>query len=62
MPSGPSADPAETSWDSKDAILYALGVGAGTDELPFTTENTIDVDQQVLPTMAVVLGVDRRAA
>ncbi len=52
---GSVSDPAETSWDSKDAILYALGVGAGTDELPFVTENSIDVTQQVLPTMAVVL-------
>jgi acyl dehydratase len=32
--------------------LYALGVGAGLDELSFTTEK----QQQVLPTMAVVLG------
>jgi acyl dehydratase len=31
-------------------------VGAGTDELAFTTENTKDLDQRVLPTMAVVLG------
>ena len=29
---GTLSDPAETSWDSKDAILYALGVGSGTDE------------------------------
>ena len=33
-------------------MLYALGVGAGLDELQFTTEKA----QQVLPTMAVVLG------
>src|SRR5215213_4049572 len=52
---GTVSEPAETSWDSKDALLYALGVGAGTDELPFVTENSIDVTQQVLPTMAVVL-------
>ncbi|MET0489928.1 MAG: MaoC/PaaZ C-terminal domain-containing protein [Acidimicrobiales bacterium] len=54
---GTVTDPTEMSWDSKDAILYALGVGAGTDELPFVTENSIDVDQKVFPTMAVVLGV-----
>jgi acyl dehydratase len=53
---GATSDPTERSWDSKDCILYALGVGAGVDDLPFTTENTIDVPQQVLPTMAVVLG------
>jgi acyl dehydratase len=51
----------ERSWNSKDALLYALGVGAGqTDptgfELEFTTENSKDVKQRVLPTMAVVLS------
>ncbi len=49
-----------TSWDSSDAIRYALGVGAGAQdplqELAFTTENTEGVTQQVLPTFAVVLG------
>ncbi len=58
---GSKSDPVRHSWDSKDAILYALGVGAGAvdplDELQFTTENSNGVDQQVLPTMAVVLGV-----
>jgi acyl dehydratase len=54
---GSQSAPGEKSWDSKDAILYALGVGAGTADLAFTTENTQGVDQQVLPTMAVVLGV-----
>ncbi len=53
---GAEGEPTEHSWSSKDAILYALGVGAGTDELAFTTENTADTPQQVLPTMAVVLG------
>lgn len=62
MPINPDAvgargEPREHSWDSKDAILYALGVGAGTDELAFTTENTANTPQQVLPTMAVVLAV-----
>ena len=52
---GATADPVEQSWTSKDALLYALGVGAGTDELQFTTENTTDTPQRVLPTMAVVL-------
>ena len=53
---GAKGQPSERSWTSKDCLLYAVGVGAGTDELAFTTENTSDVDQQVLPTMAVVLG------
>jgi acyl dehydratase len=33
-------------------MLYALGVGAGTDELQFTTEKS----QRVLPTFAVIVG------
>ncbi|HMJ75436.1 MAG TPA: enoyl-CoA hydratase, partial [Iamia sp.] len=57
---GSKSDPVRSSWSSKDALLYALGVGAGAvdplDELQFTTENTNGVEQQVLPTMAVVLG------
>ena len=53
---GSKSDPAERSWTSKDCLLYAVGVGAGTDELVFTTENTTDTAQQVLPTMAVVLN------
>jgi acyl dehydratase len=44
------------SWNSKDALLYAVGVGAGLDELAFTTENTKDTPQRVLPTYAVILG------
>ena len=53
---GAISDPAEHTWTSKDCLLYALGVGAGTDDLTFTTENSIDIDQQVLPTMPVVLN------
>lgn len=64
MPVDPSAvgarsDPKRHTWTSKDCLLYALGVGAGSadplDELALTTENTEGVTQQVLPTMAVVL-------
>ena len=58
---GSRSEPTRHHWGSKDAILYALGVGAGAAdplaELEFTTENTADTPQQVLPTMAVVLGV-----
>ncbi|MDZ7675896.1 MAG: MaoC/PaaZ C-terminal domain-containing protein [Acidimicrobiales bacterium] len=64
MPINPDAvgfrgEPTRQAWTSKDALLYAVGVGAGhepLEELAFTTENTSDVDQRVLPTMAVVLG------
>jgi acyl dehydratase len=54
---GAEAGPAETSWTSKDALLYAVGVGAGTGELAFTTENSAGVPQQVLPTFAVIVGI-----
>ena len=58
MPIDPSAvgaegGPSERSWTSKDCLLYALGVGAGIDELPFSTEK----NQQVLPTFAVIVGM-----
>ena len=53
---GTSGEPHEASWTSKDALLYAVGIGAGTDELVYTTENTNGVDQQVFPTFAVVVG------
>lgn len=56
---GKPNEPGHRSWTSTDAILYALGVGAGQQdpltELAFTTENSADVEQQVLPTFAVVL-------
>ncbi|NNL64610.1 MAG: enoyl-CoA hydratase [Myxococcales bacterium] len=53
---GQTGGPATRTWDSKDALLYAVGVGAGTDELAYTTENTKDTPQQVLPTFAVIVG------
>ncbi|MEX2626969.1 MAG: MaoC/PaaZ C-terminal domain-containing protein [Ilumatobacteraceae bacterium] len=53
---GTESEPHEASWTSKDALLYAVGIGAGTDELAFTTENTNGVDQQVFPTFPVVIG------
>jgi acyl dehydratase len=53
---GMVGDPVETHWTSKDALLYAVGVGAGIGELPFTTENSAGVEQQVLPTFPVVVG------
>jgi len=47
-------------WTSTDAIIYALGVGAGgTDpavELAFTTENSRDVEQAVIPTFGVLVA------
>jgi acyl dehydratase len=59
---GAVSQPAKHSWTHKDSLIYALGVGAGqTDptgfELEFTTENSKNVTQRVLPTMPVVLGM-----
>ncbi len=56
---GSKSEPSRHSWTSKDALLYAVGVGAGhepLEELEYTTENSADVEQKVLPTMAVILG------
>ncbi|MBO0831676.1 MAG: enoyl-CoA hydratase, partial [Actinobacteria bacterium] len=57
---GVPGEPVDRSWTSKDALLYAIGVGAGlgdpTQELQFTTENTAGVPQQVLPTYGVLLA------
>lgn len=61
MPLNPAAvgavgDVRTMSWNSKDALLYAVGIGAGSGDLAFTTENTKGVDQVVFPTFAVVAG------
>lgn len=57
---GRTSGPAEVSWTSTDALLYAIGVGAGQRdpfaELDLTTENTAGVEQAILPTYAIVLG------
>ena len=53
---GSESEPATVSWTSKDALLYAVSLGAGTDELQYTTENTNGVAQQVLPTFPVVIA------
>ncbi|MDT5110721.1 MAG: hypothetical protein QOE20_2611 [Mycobacterium sp.] len=59
MPIDPNAIGARTAaqpfeWTDRETLLYALGVGAGTQELAFTTENSHDIEQQVLPTYAVI--------
>jgi acyl dehydratase len=53
---GSKSDPVDREWTSKDVLLYAVGIGAGIDELAFTTENTKDVELQVFPTFATVVG------
>ena len=60
---GVPSEPQERSWDSKDALLYAVGVGAGLgdplQELEFTTENCEGIEQKVLPTYAVLVAQAR---
>jgi acyl dehydratase len=62
---GVQGEPQERSWTSTDALLYAVGVGAGLGdplrELQFTTENTQGVTQQVLPTYGVLIAQPLRS-
>jgi acyl dehydratase len=51
---GATTDPMLFEWTDRDTMLYALGVGAGTQDLSFTTENSHGITQQVLPTYAVI--------
>ena len=58
---GSTSEPSERSWDHRDALLYALGVGAGAldptgFELDLTTENSVGVTQRVLPTFTTIVG------
>lgn len=53
---GASIGPRRRAWTDRDTLLYALGVGAGLDDLPFVTENTKGVPQRVLPTFAVIVA------
>jgi acyl dehydratase len=47
---GKRLESTQFSYTERDVMLYALGVGAGTDELPFTYER----DLKVLPTFGVI--------
>jgi acyl dehydratase len=51
---GTKTEPHLMKWTDRETLLYALGVGAGTHDLAFTTENSHDIPQQVLPTYAVI--------
>ena len=53
---GVKGEPSKRSWTSKDAVLYAVGIGAVLDDLQYATENTKDVAQKVYPTFAVIIG------
>lgn len=59
---GAKTDPHVFEWTDRDTLLYALGVGAGTADLAFTTENSHDTEQQVLPTYAVIACLPFAAA
>lgn len=68
MPINPAAvgtqgEPFVVSWNSKDCLLYAVGIGAGAADLAFSTENSTNADgtsilQQAYPTFPVVLARD----
>lgn len=51
---GAVTEPMLFEWTDRETLLYALGVGAGTEDLSFTTENSHGIAQQVLPTYAVI--------
>ena len=51
---GAVTEPMLFEWTDRETLLYALGVGAGLDDLQFTTENSHEISQQVLPTYAVI--------
>lgn len=57
---GQRTDEVIREWTSDDALLYAVGVGAGqedpTTELAYTTENSAGHPQRLLPTYAAVLA------
>jgi acyl dehydratase len=56
---GQPGQPSQHSWTADEALLYAVGVGAGQDdplaELEFTTENSHGIAQRVLPVFAVLI-------
>ena len=55
---GTQGEPFVVSWNSKDCLLYAVGIGAGADDLAFSTENSTNVTQQVYPTFPVIVTRD----
>jgi acyl dehydratase len=59
---GAVTEPKIYDWTERDTLLYALGVGAGTGDLAYTTENSHDIPQQVLPTFAVICWMGFAAA
>jgi acyl dehydratase len=65
---GFTTSPVDAAWSSSDALLYALGVGAGQrnpigSELESTTENSAasGITQRVLPTFPFIVSVAESA-
>lgn len=56
---GSACEALPVTWDERDTMLYALGVGAGLGDpqrdLAFTTENSGGVTLQAVPSMVCVL-------
>ena len=52
------------SWTADEALLYAVGIGAGLEEpyaeLQFTTENTENLPQQVIPSFLTLASTGRQ--
>ena len=59
---GAVTEPKLYEWTDRDTMLYALGVGAGTADLAFSTDNSHGIAQQVLPTFAVICCMGFAAA
>ena len=56
---GVRSEAVTVAWDERDALLYAVSVGAGQEplqELVLTTENTEGVEAEVLPSFGGVLA------
>lgn len=57
---GVPTEPLRRSWTDRDTLLYAIAVGAGSDdptrELEFTTENSAGVTQKVIPTFGSIVA------
>jgi acyl dehydratase len=53
---GATSGPRQVTWTDRDTLLYALGVGAGPEDLSLVTENSQGIGQQVLPTFAVIVA------
>lgn len=56
---GQKTGPVQVGWTAKDAMLYAVSVGVGSEDatqgLDYTTENTAGLTLKALPTLCVVL-------